>query len=183
MLFRTLSAEVIKMRRTLAFILTLLIPLAVILLEFMVDAQQGINSIPSDVDSWIWISQSVMVMWSLIMLPLFVTLITALLGNMEYRNETWKKLYSLPVPRWMVIFAKQVIALGLIALSCLVISGLTVLMGLALNAIDPGYGLGGPPPWLPLLKYSGLVFLATWLIVAINLWVALNWSSFVVSTS
>ena len=83
----------------------------------------------------------------------------------------------------MVIFAKQIVALGLIALSSVALSVLTVLMGLTLNALDPGYGLGGPPPWLILLKYSGLVFLASRLMVAINLWVALNWSSFVVSTS
>lgn len=183
MLFRVLQAEWIKMRRTLALGLTLLIPLALVLLEFAVDMQQGINAIPGDVDSWLWISQSLMVFWSLVVLPLFVTLETALLGNMEYRNQTWKKLYTLPVPRWMVIFAKQVIALVLVALSCLVLSGLTVLMGFALNAMDAGYGLGGPPPWLTLLKYSGLVFLASWLMVAINLWVSLNWSSFVVSTS
>lgn len=183
MLIRVLSAEWLKMRRTLGLILALLIPLALVLLEFAVTVQTGINSIPSNVDSWIWISQSIMLFWSLLMLPLFVTLETALLGNMEYRNQTWKKLFTFPVPRWMVIFAKQVSALALIALSCLVVSGLTVLMGVTLNAMDPGYGLGGPPPWLVLLKYSGLVFLASWLIVAINLWVALNWSSFVVSSA
>jgi ABC-2 type transport system permease protein len=183
MLGRVIGAERLKMRRTLALALTIIIPLALIVLEFAMTAQTGINSIPSDVDSWLWISQSVMVFWSLLMLPLFVTLQTALLGNMEYRHETWKKLFSLPVPRWMVILAKQLMALALIALSCLVMIGLTVLMGFTLNAMDPGYGLGGPPPWLTLLKYSGLVFLASWLIVAINLWVALNWSSFVASTS
>jgi ABC-2 type transport system permease protein len=183
MLFRTLNAEWIKMRRTLALAMTLIIPLALVLLQFGIDAQRGIISIPADVDSWLWISQSNMVFWSLLMLPLFVTLETALLGNMEYRSQTWKKLYTLPVPRWMVILAKQLIALGLIAISFVALCALTVLMGLVLNAMDPGYGLGGPPPWLILLKYSGLVFLASWMMVAINLWVALNWSSFVVSTS
>ena len=183
MLGRVIDAERLKMRRTLALALTLIIPLALILLEFAMTAQTGINSIPSDVDSWLWISQSVMVFWSLFMLPLFITLQTALLGNLEYRHNTWKKLFSLPAPRWMVILAKQLMALALIALSCLVMAGLTVLMGFTLNAMDAGYGLGGPPPWLTLLKYSGLVFLASWLIVAINLWVALNWSSFVASTS
>ena len=183
MLFHTLQAEWIKMRRTLSLALTLIIPLALVVLQFAISLQQGINSIPADVDSWILISQSNIVLWSLLMLPLFVTLETALLGNMEYRSQTWKKLYTLPVPRWMVIFAKQIVALVLIGLSFVALTALIVLMGLALNAIDPGYGLGGPPPWLILLKYSGLVFLASWLMVAINLWVALNWSSFVVSTS
>ena len=182
-LFHTLSAERLKMRRTLALALTFLIPLALILLQFAISVQRGGSVYISDGDAWIWLSQNIIVFWSLLMLPLFVTLETALLGNMEYRNETWKKLYTLPVPRWMVILAKQVIALGLIALSFLFLVLLTALMGVILNAIDPTAGLGGPPPWLTLLKYSGLVFLASWLIIAINLWIALNWSSFVVSTS
>ena len=145
-LFHTLSAERLKMRRTLALALTFLIPLALILLQFAISVQRGGSVYISDGDAWIWLSQNIIVFWSLLMLPLFVTLETALLGNMEYRNETWKKLYTLPVPRWMVILAKQVIALGLIALSFLFLVLLTALMGVILNAIDPTAGLGGPPP-------------------------------------
>jgi ABC-2 type transport system permease protein len=182
-LWRVLRAEGLKMRRTLALALAFIAPLSITLLQFGMFAQRGPASIYSDVDAWLWVCQSNLVIWSLIMLPLFITLETALLANMEHNSQMWKKLFAMPVPRWMTILAKQVSALMLIALSCLVLWALTLLMGFALQAIDPAYGLVGTPPWLSLLKYSGLVFLASWLIIGIQLWVGLNWKSFVVASS
>lgn len=182
-LINVIKAEYLKMKRTLAFWLALIIPLSIVLLQFAVFAQRGPASLRKDVDPWIWLCQSNLVMWSLIMLPLFITLETALLANMEHNNNTWKKLFALPVPRWMIIFAKQVTAVMLTALSMLFHWGLTLLMGFSLQAIDPGFGLGGSPPWVSLLVYSGLVFLASWLAVVINTWVALRWKNFVVASA
>jgi lantibiotic transport system permease protein len=56
-------------------------------------------------------------------------------------------------------------------------------MGFALQTIKPEFGLTGTPPWDTLLLYSTLVFLASWLIIAINTWVALNWKSFVIAST
>jgi ABC-2 type transport system permease protein len=182
-LIRVLKAEKIKMRRTLAFWLAVIAPLSVTLLQFGIFSQNGPGYLRADVDPWIWICQSNLVIWSLIMLPLFVTLETALLANMEHSNRTWKKLFALPVPRWMTIFAKQVTALKLIALSMLMLWAFTLLMGFSLQALDSGFGLTGTPPWASLLGYSALVFLSSWLMIAINTWVALRWHSFVVASA
>jgi hypothetical protein len=64
------------------------------------------------------------------MLPLFVTLETGQLSALEHHNKTWKQLYVLPVPRWAVYASKQVIALGLIGLSMIVLAAMTVGVGL-----------------------------------------------------
>jgi lantibiotic transport system permease protein len=182
-LIRVLRAEGLKMRRTLALALAFVAPLSVSLLEFGMSVQYGPAGLNGYDDPWLWLFQSNLVIWSLIMLPLFITLETALLANMEHNNRMWKKLFSLPVPRWMTIAAKQISALLLIALSCLVLWALTLLMGFVLQMIDPAYGLTGTPPWLSLLGYTGLVFLASWLIIGIQMWVGLNWKSFVVASS
>ncbi len=182
-LMLTLKAETIKLRRTLAFWLAVIAPLALTLLQFSIFAVNGPAFLRQDTDPWIWITQSNLVFWSLIMLPLFITLETALLANLEHNNHTWKKLYALPHPRWLIIFAKQCSALLLTALSMIVFCGATLLMGYGLQAIDPGFGLVGTPPWDSLLGYAALIFLASWLVTAINSWVALRWQSFVVASA
>jgi lantibiotic transport system permease protein len=178
-----LQAENLKLRRTLALWLAVIAPLSVTLLQFGIFSQNGPGYLRADVAPWMWICQSNLVLWSLIMLPLFVTLEIALLANMEHANRTWKKLFALPVPRWMTIAAKQFTALKLIALSMVMLWAFTLLMGFALQAVDPGFGLTGAPPWASLLGYSALVFLASWLMIAINTWVALRWQNFVVASA
>jgi hypothetical protein len=181
--WHVLRAEILKMRRTLALALAFIAPLSITLMQFGMALQRGPLSFDSSEEAWLYVCQSNLVMWSLIMLPLFVTLETALIAGLEHNNQTWKKLFALPVPRWMTIAAKQFSGLLLIALSCLVLWALTIVMGLVLQAIEPGFGLTGTPPWDSLLIFSALVFLASWLIIAINTWVALNWKSFVVASA
>ncbi len=182
-LWHVLRAEMLKMRRTLALTLAFIAPLSITLMQFGMMLQRNWLAFDTSEEAWLYVYQSNLVMWSLIMLPLFVTLETALIAGLEHNNQTWKKLYALPVPRWMTIAAKQFAGLSLIALSCLVLWALTLVMGFALQAIKPEFGLTGAPPWDSLLLYSALVFLASWLIIAINTWVALNWKSFVIAST
>jgi lantibiotic transport system permease protein len=182
-LWHVLRAETMKMRRTLALALAFIAPLSITLMQFGILIQRGPLSFDNSREAWLYICQSNLVMWSLVMLPLFVTLETALIAGIEHNNQTWKKLFALPVPRWMTVAAKQFSGLLLIALSCLVLWALTLVMGLTLQAINPDFGLSGVPPWDSLLVFSALVFLASWLIIAINTWVALNWKSFVVASA
>jgi len=55
--------------------------------------------------------------------------------------------------------------------------------GLFLRMVVPGLGLEAPVPWFALLRYVGLAFVASWLIIAIHTWVALRWHSFVVAST
>ena len=59
----------------------------------------------------------------------------------------------------------------------------TILSGLGLRLIVPGLGFEDPVPWLETLKWIGLAYLASWLIIAIHTWVSLRWHSFVVATA
>ena len=120
-------------------------------------------------------------LWGLFVLPLFVTLETALLAGWEHRNSTWKLLYAQPVPRWLVTTAKQFSGLVLLGISHLFL-GLTVIgTGLLLRKTNPALGLDAPVPWLEMLGYSLLIFLISWLIIAVHSFVSLRWNSFVVA--
>jgi len=58
-------------------------------------------------------------------------------------------------------------------------SGLTRRFGPVI-AVD---GLEMSVPWMQILRYAGLSYLASWLILSIHTWVALRWHSFVVASA
>jgi ABC-2 type transport system permease protein len=115
------------------------------------------------------------------MLPLFVTLETALISNLEHVQHNWKLLYVQPVPRWAIYAAKQLTNLALIAASMAILIGLMFAGGLLLYSIFPQYNFTDPFPLGWTLKLSGLVFVSAWLIISIHMWISARWQSFVVA--
>jgi hypothetical protein len=179
-LYRALSAELLKTKRTLTVWLTLLAPLSMMMLVLALYFQQSEQRAHQD-DLWLMLIRTSLVLWSLLMLPLFITLETGLLSALEHHNKTWKQLYALPVPRWTVYASKQVIVLGLIGLSMIVLAALTVSVGLSFRVIKPDWNFSAPIPWTTLAQSVTLAYLASWLIISLHLWVSARWPSFVVA--
>ncbi len=180
-LARALSAELLKTKRTLTLWLTLLAPLSLAFLELMMWYQQGHRMLAPDTNPWVTLGIHAAMMWGMLMLPLFVTLEMGLLGAQEHGNKTWKQLYTTPLPRWTIYAAKQIVGLGVIALSMLCLLLLVVGVGRLLNLVRPELGLTGAIPWQAIVPAYALSFLAAWLIIALHLWVSMRWPSFVLA--
>jgi hypothetical protein len=134
-LVQALRAEALKLRRTLALWMALLAPLLIEVLDFILYFQRGY--IRHDVENpWLWLGQQTLVYWSLLMLPLIITLQTALLANVEHSNQQWKHLFVLPTPRGAIYAAKQIAAMVLVGFSTLSLLALTVLNGLLLRSLE-----------------------------------------------
>ena len=85
-LWNALRAEVLKSRRSLALWMAILAPLLIEVLDFILYFQRGY--IRTNIENaWLWLGQSTLSYWSLLMLPLFVALETALLSNVEHANS------------------------------------------------------------------------------------------------
>ena len=180
---RALSAELLKIKRTLALGMTLIAPAIIAAIQFAMYIQNREYYVHQvDQNQWLTLNQNSIVFWALLMLPLFVTLETALLSGLEYGRKNWTLLYALPVPRWAYYAAKELLSLALIGLSTLVMLGLILLDGLVLQAIDPAYRLlPGLIPWGAMVKGYGLLYLGAFLIISIHLWVSSRWPNFVVA--
>lgn len=177
---RALSAETLKLRRTLALWLVVVVPSAVVLLYFLNYARPaGAYLIPGWANTWMWMTQNVLIMWSLIMLPLFVALETALLAGLEHHTGGWKHLFALPVPRWSIYAAKLLVGIALIGLGMLCLLGWIFIAGLGINLFNPGIGFEQPFPFLNVLRLIAVTWLASWFIIAIHTWIAMRWRSFV----
>ncbi|MFN8596371.1 MAG: ABC transporter permease [Anaerolineae bacterium] len=178
---RALSAETLKLKRTLALWMVLIAPLTVVALNFLMLWQRGASYLLEANSPWESLARNIMTFWALLMLPLYVTLETSLLGSVEHNNQQWKHLYALSLPRWSIYAAKWLISIALVAASTLVLWIGTIACGLLLNVIEPALKLSGSIPLWTLLQPMMLIGLIAMLIVAIHLFVGVRWPNFTVS--
>jgi hypothetical protein len=170
--------EIAKLKRTLALRMAILSPLVVVGLYFLVGMNGGGALVRPGADPWASLTRNTVQLWTLLMLPMFITLETSLLAGLEHNERNWKFLLSLPVPKWTIYVAKLIVAIVLVWFAHLVLVGGTLLSGMALRQFSPGLKLAALPvatiTW-PLAKVS----LAMLLAVTIQHWVSLRWPSFV----
>lgn len=178
-MFRVLHAELLKLKRTLAFRVIFVLPLLVALLQFF--ALWKSRKFGADFKLWEMLPTNMLGIWAVFMMPLLITLETALLNGIEHSDKQWKHILALPIPRHTIYLAKFVVAQILIAASTLVLCVLTVLIGLAVIYLRPDMPPSGPIPYGWLAKYGALVWLTAWLIIAIHTWVSIRWSGFVMA--
>lgn len=179
-----LKAEQLKIKRTLALRLAPLAPMVIIALQIAIVVERQAYFRSQELTSaWGEYGGQTIFLWTVLMLPLFITLETALLGNLEHNQLQWKHLFALPIPRAAIYAAKQIGAMVIIGLSMAALYAYIVASGLCLRVLAPGLGFEAPVPWLALLRTVGLSFLASWLIISFHTWVSLRWHSFVLASA
>lgn len=178
-MLRVLHAELLKLKRTLAFRVIFVLPLLVAMLQFF--ALWRTRKFGADFKLWETLPKNMLTIWAIFMMPLLITLETALLNGIEHSDRQWKHIFALPIPRHTVYLAKFVVAQALIAASTLILCVLTVLVGLAVMQLRPELANSGAVSYGWLAKYAALVWLAAWLIIAIQTWVSIRWSGFAVA--
>ncbi|HEX3582061.1 MAG TPA: alpha/beta fold hydrolase, partial [Thermoanaerobaculia bacterium] len=181
MIGRTLSAEVLKLKRTLALRLIVVAPMLVALLSLLVQTA-AVAAGHGDLAATLWDShrQTSLMLWSIFLMPLLITVETTLLAGLEHAEKQWKHTFALPVPRWAIYFAKWSVAQALIAASTLLLSALIALTGWLLILWHPQLAGAGPPPIGSIVAAALQCWLSAGLILSINLWIALRWPGFTV---
>jgi hypothetical protein len=175
-LLRALHAELLKLKRTLAFRVILVLPFLVATLQFFI-AWRTKRFAPG-FSLWETLQTSSLQVWAVFMMPLLIALVTALLNGIEHSDRQWKHIFALPVPRYSIYFAKVIVAQALIFISTFILAGLIVVVGFAAMYLRPELANSGAPPYGSIAKNASLVWLASWLIIAIHTWVSMRWSGF-----
>lgn len=161
---RALRAEMLKLRRTRALWLALVAPLAIVVLYTLVILAGGND--PSAI-GWSRTAMTMLVLWSTLMFPLYVALLTALIHAVDHDARAQKHLFVQPAPRWSLHAAKLGAAFALAALSSVVLAAGIIAMVVALKAAGYGAG-GGPTPTLPILKATASVYAGGLLVIALH---------------
>jgi lantibiotic transport system permease protein len=168
-----LSVEIRKLNRSLAAALVVAAPSLIALFTFF-NLLRG--KAPQPWEMWML---SAIGIWSFFMLPMSVTALTALVAHMEHGSRSWDHLRALPVRRWTLYAAKAVAVLALVAIMSALTLGLTWGAVRLAVALRPDLAPTGPLDFGAHAGTMGKVFLAAILMVAIQLWIALRFASFV----
>jgi ABC-2 type transport system permease protein len=117
--------------------------------------------------------------WAFFMLPMSVTALTALVAHTEHGPRAWDYLRALPRPRWHLYAAKAAVVLAVVAAMSLLLAVATVAVIEIAAWIKPDITPTGSRDFGSYLDLLGRIFLSSWLLVAVQLWIALRYNSFV----
>lgn len=179
-MIKLIKAELLKLKRTLALQMVLIAPALVVLMAFVIGLRAD-DPVNGNMDPWTRLNGSGLALWSLMMLPLLVTLQSALTGFTEHANSMWKYLFTLPYSRAHFLLAKFTVNALLLALAQIAFIALTLLAGYLLALVKPAMGYSLVIPWRETLLAGIFTYLSSLLIIAIHTWVSLRFRSIVVS--
>jgi ABC-2 type transport system permease protein len=168
-----LSVELRKLNRSLAAVLALAAPSLIAVFLFF-NLLRGKRAAPWEM----WLQGSTGV-WAYFMLPMSVTALTALVAHMEHGPRAWDHLRSLPVPRWRIYAAKVICVIAIVAAMSVLNLFLTWAAVKAATTIKPNLAPTGTVDVAKFALMTTKVMAAATLMVAIQLWTAVRFSSFV----
>lgn len=171
---RLMHVELLKLRRTLAFRLALLMPLSVVLLGLLLFIGRPGDRLPSSESFLLNTTSS----WAMLVQPLLVAVICALVHALEHRAGGWRRLYVLPVSRMQVYLAKLLTCTALLLLATLTLVAATWTVATAMWAV--GRLSGEPLALAHLAAVHGRALLAVLGVLAIQHVISMRFRSFVV---
>ena len=173
-MLQVLIAEAAKLRRSLVLLLCAAAPTLVALLCALMFHQKGGSDQP-----WANYLLSASAIWSFFMLPMTVTALTILIAQLEHGPKFWNHLLALPVRRASFFAAKIVTVVLLVAAMTALLFVLTPALGWLGDAAAPGRKLTGELALGQFAATLAKMFAGALLLIALQLWVALRFRSFV----
>lgn len=170
------SCELIKLRRNLALWMVGIAPLFVVALQALIwlNLKEGLGF---DADLWLTFFSNILSIWSLFMFPMFTALVVALIYQYEHTTGGWLRTGTYPVPSWMILAAKQLSALILLTGSTILLVVFTVLGGWITGYFHPVIEMPALIPWPEVLVRTAKIWSASLLVLGIQNWVSLRWTS------
>ncbi len=131
-------SEFYKTRKTMAFWSSVLLPLIICLLLFIgfFSHSDQMASTPG-MELWLRFAGAILGVMGSLLLPMLIVFIGYSVNNIEHKSETWKSLFSLPIPKWSVYSAKYVYAFSLVFLCLSLFYLFTIGFGNLLSVVKP----------------------------------------------
>ena len=141
-LLRVPHAEALEIKRTSALKMVVIAPVAVGLPGLFMASQAPFSMLRRGGagNEWLELLRLNLPVWALLMLPLFVTLETALVAGLDHAENQWKNLLARPLPRWTHYLAKLLVVMAMTAASTGVLLCGVLLAGAILPRIQQWRG-------------------------------------------
>ncbi len=174
---RAVSAELLKLKRTLALRLAVCAPLLIVLLQFGLYLARG-RTMSHGMNPLTGFVQGILTFWTILLLPFYVALVAALLASIEHQGDNWKHILTLPIPQSTIYGAKWFAGICLVLLSSILLLIAIFAAASVLRFITPAWSALA----LPLTMVNRgvmLSFCAAGLLFSIHMWISLRWRNFI----
>ncbi len=178
---RSLRSEFYKSRHTLGFWSAILLPFAIIFLEsigFFIKSDKLAAAPPKEL--WGQFAGIPMAVMGSFLLPMYAVFVGYSVNNIEHRSDTWKTLFTLPIPKWSIYSAKYVYAVILVFVALVLFAMFTLGFGHLLHLIKPQLRFDGYSQEIArmLADVYFKLFLASMGILSIQFLLSLLWKDF-----
>jgi len=175
----SLTSEFYKSRKTLAFWSAILLPLAICALMswgFINQATKLAND-PAPI-LWFRYISAILGVMGVLLLPVLVIYNTYAITNMEYKGDTWKSLFSLPLPKLSIYTSKYIYIVFLTFITMFLFAVFIIGSGHIIQAIKPELEFSDYNPNELILRFFSKLFLSSIGIISIQFLMNLIWSDF-----
>lgn len=178
----SLKNELIKLKRTFAFWLTIISAIIFPILFFIAYLLKHENLVPAaGVNPWEKFMTTQIENSIPFFIPMFIVLITSLIMQVEHKSLGIKHLFSLPVPKWSIYFGKLTIVIFAITTTYIYYYVTILLTGVLLSAIHSDLAfLDFQPEHLKFIKVLATSFIATLGIIGIQFWLSFRFKNFII---
>lgn len=115
------------------------------------------------------------------LIPLYAILITSLIVQIEYKNNTWKQVYSSPRSNPDIFFSKFLVINSMIILCFMLFSLSIIIFSYAANLVDSRYSFFATEiPWKMLWSLLWKIYYGIIAIITIQYWLSLRFKNFIV---
>jgi hypothetical protein len=131
-------SEFYKTRKTMGFWSAVLLPLLICTLLFVgfFNKSEHLANVPG-LMAWLQFAGAILAVMGSLLLPMLIVFISYSVNSIEHKADTWKSLFSLPIPKWSIYSAKYFYALFLVLLCLTLFVLFTVGFGNFLSVLKP----------------------------------------------
>jgi hypothetical protein len=180
--FYNTKAEFLKLRRTSALWLKLLASAFIPVINCLICIERPTDMMPKfRTDSWLVFFHFTMKNTAAVILPFYVILMVSQVLQIEYRNATWKQVYTTPRKYADIFFSKLIVVHALIISFLLLFNCFTLLSATVINLVRPRFSfLTAPIPWFIILSTTARVYVGILGVSAIQYWLSTRYRNFVI---
>mgnify|MGYP000468792060 CR=1 FL=1 len=174
--------ELIKLKRTFAFWLTIISALLFPLLFFVAYLLKNKNLVPEiGINPWERFMGTQIENSIPFLIPMFIVLITSLIMQIEHKSLGIKHLFALPIPKWSVYFGKLSIVILAILATYVYYYVAILISGLLLGLIYPDLAfLNFQPEYVKYIHILFTSFVASLGIIGIQFWLSFRLKNFII---
>src|SRR5262245_36832719 len=173
-----LAVEALKLRRTMALALAILLPAAPVAMILILTLTQGSAEFSQSAHPFAMIILGLVGIWAVFVLPIFAAVESSLLASIEHQNRGWKHMFALPPARGSMIAAKFATSVLLVTIAHAFLFAYTLVLFWVLPRLAPEEGLKGPIPFAATLAVIAACAASSLFVVGVHTFISMRWASF-----